>query len=282
VKRTGLSALVLATSVLSAAVRAQQLPETSTEATATVEEASLSDTGASAVAWTVFDSAQAPSGDSRQPGGSAAGQFVRDVLSDYKNFFSVETALWLGIGGGAALGVHQADQSIANWAQTTMPSMPGGMYYGSQAVQIPVAIIWWIAGNAAGSENQASTGRDLLRAQLSAASWTYALKFATQRTRPNGTSLSFPSGHASTSFAVASVLQEHFGWKVGVPALLAAAYTGMSRIAQNDHWASDVVFGAALGMASGRTVTIRLRQTKVSMVPFSVPRGGGILLTACR
>ena len=236
---------------------------------------------ATAVDITTFVEA-APTAEPDSGKTSGAGRFVRDVLSDYKNFFSVETAVWLSIGGGAALGVHQADHSIANWAQTTTPSLPGGTYYGSQAVQIPVAIIWWIAGSAAGSENQASTGRDLLRAQLSVASWTYAFKFATNRTRPNGMPRSFPSGHASTSFAIAAVLEEHFGWKAGLPALLAAAYTGVSRIAQNEHWASDVVFGAALGMAAGRTVTIRLRNTKVSVAPVSVPKGGGILLTVLR
>jgi hypothetical protein len=279
VKRTGVWALVLAASLLSAAARAQQLPTTSPEATITVESASLIETDASPVASPFLESALAPSADSGQPNGSVAGQFVRDVLSDYKNFFSVETAVWLGVGGGAALGVHQADHSIYNWAQTTTHSLPGGVYYGSSAVQIPVAIIWWIAGSAAGSESQASTGRDLLRAQLLVDGWTYAIKYAVNRTRPNGTSLSFPSGHASTSFAVASVLQEHFGWKVGLPALLVGVYTGMSRIIENDHWASDVVFGAALGMAAGRTVTIRLRQKKVSLGPIAVPRGGAILLT---
>jgi hypothetical protein len=80
------------------------------------------------------------------------------------------------------------------------------------------------------SANQAAVGRDLLRAQLSVVSWTYAIKFATNRTRPNGDPRSFPSGHASTSFTVAMVLQEHFGWKVGIPAFAAAAYTGTSRV----------------------------------------------------
>ena len=35
---------------------------------------------------------------------------------------------------------------------------------------------------------------------------------------PTAIRRSFPSGHASTSFATAMVLQEHFGWKVGLPA----------------------------------------------------------------
>ena len=91
---------------------------------------------------------------------------------------------------------------------------------------------------------------------------------------------SFPSGHASTSFATAMVLQEHFGWKAGVPAFAVAAYTAVSRVAANQHWASDVVFGAAVGLASGRTVTIQLRETRVTVAPLAVPGGGGVLVTA--
>ena len=78
------------------------------------------------------------------------------------------------------------------------------------------------------------------------------------------------------------VLQEHYGWKLGVPAFAIASYTAASRITDNQHWTSDVVFGAALGMVCGRTVTVRLRETKVSIAPLPVRRGGGVLITAQR
>src|SRR5262249_25683122 len=160
--------------------------------------------------------------------------------------------------------------------------MPGGATYGSQWLHIPVAMTWWIVGAAAGSPRQAEVGRDLLRAQISVVSWTYAVKFSTNRTRPNGDPRSFPSRHASTSFATAMVLQRHFGWKVGVPAFLAASYSGISRVADNQHWASDVVFGAFIGMASGRTVTLRLRTARVSVAPMAVPGGLGVTVVAVR
>ena len=172
--------------------------------------------------------------------------------------------------------MHQADQEIADWVSTNSPSMPGGSIYGSQIYQIPAAIAWWIIGSAAGSERQAAVGRDLLRVQLSVVSWTYAIKFIADRTRPNGDPRGFPSGHASTSFATATVLQEHFGWKAGVPAFVAAAYTATSRIADNQHWASDVVFGAAVGIACGRTVTIHVRNTRTTLSAVPIPGGIGV------
>ena len=78
------------------------------------------------------------------------------------------------------------------------------------------------------------------------------------------------------------VLQEHYGWKLGVPAFAAAAYTAASRVTANQHWLSDVVFGAALGVASGRTVTVRLRDTRVTLAPLVVPGGGGISVSTTR
>jgi membrane-associated phospholipid phosphatase len=78
------------------------------------------------------------------------------------------------------------------------------------------------------------------------------------------------------------VLQEHFGWKLGVPFFAVAAYTGASLVAANEHWVSDVVFGAFVGIASGRTVTIHLRDARVSLAPLAVPGGGGVLVTALR
>jgi len=210
-------------------------------------------------------------------GPSLAGRLLRDVGGDYKNVFSVENAWILGIGGGAALAVHPADQSVAEHFQAEDLALHGGEVWGSALFQMPMAVTWWVAGAAAGSDNQAATGRDLLRAQIQAVSWTYAIKLATNRTRPNGDPHSFPSGHASVSFATAMVLQEHFGWKAGVPAFAAAGYTAYSRLAGNDHWTSDVVFGAAVGIACGRTVTVHMR--RIQIAPVAVHHGAGIFVT---
>jgi membrane-associated phospholipid phosphatase len=206
--------------------------------------------------------------------------FVRDVGGDYAHFFSKDNAAWISLGGFGALAVHAADDDLSQWALNDNPSMPGADTYGSQILHVPVAMAVWAVGAAAGSGPLADTGRDLLRAQIATFSWTYAIKFATQRTRPNGDPHSFPSGHSSTSFATAMVLQNHFGWKAGVPAFAVAAYTAASRVGANQHWASDVVFGAFIGMASARTVTIRLRETRVTVAPLAVPGGGGVVFTA--
>jgi membrane-associated phospholipid phosphatase len=225
-----------------------------------------------------LSSSQAPAAPER----GGARRFVGDVAGDYKNFFSVETAWWLGGGAGAALAVHPADQAISDAARDASDTLPGGSVYGSEYFQMPVAAAWWAIAAAAGSDRHAETGRDLLRAQISVGSWTYAIKLATNRTRPNGDSHSFPSGHASASFATAMVLQDHYGWKVGLPAFLAAGYTAASRVVDNQHWTSDVVFGAALGVACARTVTIKFRETRVAIAPVVAPKSGAVIVSVVR
>jgi hypothetical protein len=216
------------------------------------------------------------------PKGSAAGRFLRDVGGDYKHYFSWETAYWLGGGLGAAGVVHIWDEDIAEGLAEPSPTtraLEGGDKYGNLSLQGPLAVGWWVVGHVAGSTRHAAAGRDLVRAQISATSWGYLWKVAVNRERPNGDPRSFPSGHAAATFATAMVLQDHFGWKVGVPFFAASTYTAVSRLTINKHWASDVAFGAFVGIASARTVTLHLRNAKFVLVPLAVPGGGGVALT---
>ena len=184
-----------------------------------------------------------------------------------------------------ALAVHGADHAIRSALEdpeatlTKSLDLNGGAQYGNLAAQVPLAIGWWTIGQATGSSRGTAVGRDLLRAQISAMSWTYAIKYAVDRTRPNGDPRSFPSGHASAAFATAMVLQNHYGWKLGLPMFGAAGYTAVSRLTVNKHWASDVTFGAVIGMISGRTVTVRLRGSRFAVQPRAVPGGGAVALT---
>jgi len=82
---------------------------------------------------------------------------------------------------------------------------------------------------------------------------TYGIKFITGRIRPDGANRrSFPSGHTSSSFLAATIADDLYGSKIGVPAYLLAGLTGLSRIHDNKHYLSDVIFGASLGIALGK------------------------------
>jgi membrane-associated phospholipid phosphatase len=107
---------------------------------------------------------------------------------------------------------------------------------------------------------------------------TEGLKEAFPETRPDGSDRkSFPSGHTSASFAAAASLQNRYGWQVGLPAQLVAAFVGVSRVeARKHHW-YDVVAGSAVGEASGFLLTSK-RNDGVRVTPWGDSRGGGFSL----
>lgn len=84
----------------------------------------------------------------------------------------------------------------------------------------------------------------------------YALKKITNKTRPDGSKYSFPSGHTANAFAGATLVSMEYGkdykW-VPYAAYGVAATVGAMRIANNRHYISDVLFGAGLGILSMKT-----------------------------
>ena len=114
-----------------------------------------------------------------------------------------------------------------------------------------------------------------MSANIVAQAVTSGIKLAVQRTRPDGTRFSFPSGHTSVSFAAATVVQRHFGWSAGVPAYAAASFIAASRIQERRHFLSDVAFGAVVGIVSGRAVTVGRRRSQFAVEPM-VPASGGV------
>lgn len=65
-------------------------------------------------------------------------------------------------------------------------------------------------------------------------------------------SFSFPSGHTSSSFAVAmAATLASKKWKVSVPAFILAVIIGFSRIYVHVHFCTDVLAGAAVGIIYG-------------------------------
>src|SRR4029079_18966435 len=140
----------------------------------------------------------------------------------------------------------------------------------------------YIFGRSVGNEAVESVGASLVRAQVLNTLLTESIKVAVHRTRPDKGNFSFPSGHASATFATATVLERTFGWKFGVPAYGLAAYVAGSRVQGNQHYASDVIFGAAVGIVAGRTVAIGHGAGRFDVAPMAVPGGAGITFTPAR
>lgn len=77
---------------------------------------------------------------------------------------------------------------------------------------------------------------------------TYALKYIIKKDRPDHSDLhSFPSMHASTSFAAAAFIQRRYGWRWGLPSYILSSYVGWSRVYGKKHDWFDVAAGAVIG-----------------------------------
>ncbi len=92
---------------------------------------------------------------------------------------------------------------------------------------------------------------------------------------------SFPSGHTTASFAVASVIATQYRdikW-IPIAAYSVASLAGISRIYDNKHWLSDVVAGAAVGTLIGNLVSQRTTNSKISFVPYGNRSFQGVKLS---
>jgi len=107
---------------------------------------------------------------------------------------------------------------------------------------------------------------------------TQGLKQAFPEVRPDRSGDdSFPSGHSAVSFAAAASLQNRYGWKIGLPAQVAAGFVGLARVEAHRHFWYDVVAGAAIGEASGFLLTSK-RNSNVHVLPWGDAHGGGAIV----
>ncbi|WP_414900839.1 phosphatase PAP2 family protein [Sphingomonas flavalba] len=107
---------------------------------------------------------------------------------------------------------------------------------------------------------------------------TYGLKESVPAWRPDRSDRkSFPSGHTSMAFSAAATLHNRYGWQVGLPAQIVAAFVGVSRVKADKHHWYDVVVGAAIGEAAGFLIT-RRRDDRVRIVPWGDSKSGGVAM----
>jgi membrane-associated phospholipid phosphatase len=103
--------------------------------------------------------------------------------------------------------------------------------------------------------------------------------------RPSGSGMnSMPSGHTAQAFVSATILDMEYRdtspW-ISVSGYVVATTTAVFRMANNQHWISDVLIGAGIGIFSTKVVyyTHRYRWGKKSSIvilPAIYKKGGGV------
>jgi len=220
-----------------------------------------------------------PAGPPPTPRHTGIRAMVKDLAGDVTHLPSKENLFWVGVGGGLALAAHPFDDNVNRGlvgSDFAVKFFKPGRVVGQLATMFGSAGIIYGVGRTRDQPKVSHLGMDLIEALAVSEGLVQTVKYATRRERPDHSSNnSFPSGHASDTFAFATALERHLGWKGAVPAYVISSYVAMSRIPANRHWLSDVVFGSSVGIIAGRTVTRHGRK-----YPFevrAVPGGAAIV-----
>ena len=200
---------------------------------------------------------------------------------DFLALASLETVAILSTGGALCVAATEADLAVQSRVGD-LPKAEEVFFIGDALGDAPFlggsAVGLYVFGRLFGQRRMGDLGRDLIRAQVVDLGLTHGAKAISWRSRPDGLSGSFPSGHTSGTFTMATVVQRHFGWKGGLPAFALATYVGASRLQEDRHYPSDVIFGAAVGITAGFAVSYRGQTLEVA--PLASRNGVGLQVVA--
>jgi membrane-associated phospholipid phosphatase len=235
----------------------------------------------------------------------------KNILLDQKRIWLAplhihrQQSVELAIAGGITGAVISIDHFVAGGFASSSPQHDG-MHSLARSVgrfsageyDLLVAGGFYAFGHFTRDERARATGVLGARAVLNTILLTEGLKRITRRSRPsypNGMPLddakgeffnggrSFPSGHASEAWALATVVAGQYRHRRWVPwvAYGLATSVALSRVPARKHFPSDVLVGSALGFLVGRYVwrsaqpdSQRLAERRWQALPF-VPSGGG-------
>ncbi len=183
---------------------------------------------------------------------------VKQYLSRLKQITNNRNnLLYLGTGLSLVLFFRSHDQSLSdalednnyNEFELKAPDKLGGL-----VMMSGLSFMTYFTGRLLNHPNLANTGLYMIEAYFTTQAVTLLGKVTFQRERPNGENkLSFPSGHTSGMFSIASVLDRRYGFKIGLPAYLMAGFVGFSRVKLKKHYPTDVIAGATVGIIIGRS-----------------------------
>ncbi len=150
---------------------------------------------------------------------------------------------------------------------------------------------FYLAGVLADDKTSMQVAQDGIAASLIASGIiTPAIKLVAGRSRPRAdagiynfkpfsdTNSSFPSGHTTEAFALASVVANHYDetW-VTCASYSIASLVGLARTYHHAHFASDVVAGAMIGTLVGKSVVAHNAALKSGKVVLLPEVGGGLI-----
>lgn len=205
---------------------------------------------------------------------------------------------------GATAGLAIFDEDIRDEAQSSRGSFSNdlataGEIIGNGGYAAASLGVFYLTGYLTENDRAKRTALLSLESFLISGALTQALKYMTGRHRPSSRShsdvwegpqfddsgaVSFSSGHTATAFSIATVIANEYADQPLVPPLAygLATLAGWSRINDNKHWASDVLFGAALGYFTSKAI-LKFHEgpdpPKLALMPMVGGGSAGVMAT---
>jgi membrane-associated phospholipid phosphatase len=201
---------------------------------------------------------------------------------------------------GVAAGLYAYDSDIQVWSQKNRNDTTDRIAkiftpFGNGLYTVPALGLFYAYGYAADDSKARKTALLGIESFIVSSAFTGVLKFATHRYRPSdggrydqwdgpsfsGSNISFPSEHTSSAFAIATILANEYNDNIFVGALSysVATMVALSRINDNEHWASDVFIGAAIGYFTAKTITALHKPKKnILIIPGTDGKGASLSL----
>lgn len=200
------------------------------------------------------------------------------------SFWDVENALLLTATMGASITIRETGVDGTIRARTKGHRQLGEFdetiqILGNPATHFAGTGVLWLASALLKDVKEHEVAKSLTQALAVNGVATLALKAAANTRTPDQERFGWPSGHTSSAFTAAAVLNEYYGPWVGVPSLALAGLVGYQRLDSRVHDFSDVVFGGMLGYVIGTSIA---REEKarfpelfgMQVIPFLDPETG--------
>jgi len=206
--------------------------------------------------------------------------YFQDTKDVIKSPFRWTNKQWLVAGGISLAGiiVYTQDEQIRNFFQRNQSQSADDFskYFfeplGRGLYSLPLLAGFYFYGAIAKDSRAKFVALTGLKAFVISTGFTQVIKQLTHHHRPNQNFppdphiwdgpfsnfeyTSFPSGHSTAIFSIATVIASEYNDTFWVPIVsyAIAGLASMSRIYDDEHWASDVFFGAVLGYGIGKLV----------------------------
>ena len=220
---------------------------------------------------------------------------VGNILKDQKTIWlspfhaNRQNAKWWLLFGAGTAALIATDHETINTFHNSQGQVQAGndiSRVGAAYTVVPITAGFYIGGLITDNAKARETGVLGAEALVDALIVQSVLKPIAGRSRPNAATdkhewfdggASFPSGHAMQSFALASVISHEYGDRKWVPwvAYGLATTVGAARFTAQQHFASDIVAGGAMGWFIGRYVVTHGEHVghhrKAQFAPILVP-----------